>query len=125
MHWITGDSAVCALLATGLKIEFEKTKVNYYGWGPAANAIFNIKTTTDTEKWYKNEVVNMTNNRTTTYYLTAMNSELQVGHGMCAGAITFDDTSSYKVRFTPMSIDGATLNTTDWIRFNSPYLNAE
>ena len=42
---------------------------------------------------------------------------------MCAGAFTFSEKGKYKVRFTPMNTNGKSLETTDWITFESPYMN--
>lgn len=122
VHWITSDKKVNDSINSNLKIEFEKTEVIYLGCGPATNAIFNIKNHSDSEIWYKTEVVNLTNNKTIIYYIKDLNGKLNVGHGMCAGAFTFDKTSKYKVRFTPTNIDGAILNDTEWLTFDSPYL---
>ncbi|SHJ25627.1 hypothetical protein SAMN04488096_1224 [Mesonia phycicola] len=42
---------------------------------------------------------------------------------MCSGAFAFKKEGKYKVRFTPMNIDGKKSTTTDWITFESPFMN--
>lgn len=125
VHWVTSDLKNCKPINPNLKIEFQKTEVKEYGCGNSVNAIFSIKNNTDIEVWYKTEVVNLTNNRNNTYYIKEWKGKLNVGHGMCAGAFSFDLSSRYKVRFTPMNTDGRTLNTTDWIEFENPNSNTK
>ena len=122
VHWITNNSKECEPINTNLNIEFIKTEVIQYGCGPSVNAIFNVKNSSGGEIWYKTEVTNLSNNRTNTYYIKDFDGKLNVGHGMCAGAFAFDRNSKYKVRFTPMNIDGKAINTTDWIEFENPFL---
>jgi len=40
---------------------------------------------------------------------------------MYARTFTFKRKGTYKVRFTPMNIDGKSLETTDWKIFESPF----
>ena len=51
----------------------------------------------------------------------ANNNKLKVGHGMCSGAFIFKQKGKYKVRFTPMNIDGQELTKTEWKTFESPF----
>jgi hypothetical protein len=122
VYWKTNDLKTFETLDSNLKIEFEKTKVIYYGCGPSVNAIFKTSTSSESEIWYKTEVYNMTDNSTEIYFIKDSNRILNVGHGMCGGAFDFDRTSKYKVRFTPMNIDGNKTTTTEWFEFENPYL---
>ncbi len=120
VYWKTTDKKFATILNSNLKIEFEKTEVEFYGCGPSVNAIFNVKNKSVTKVWYKTEVINITTNKKTIYYIKEWDKKLAVGHGMCAGAFTFYEKGKYKVRFTPMNTDGQTLKTTEWTTFNSP-----
>jgi hypothetical protein len=122
VHWKTNNQKTYETLDSNLQIEFEKTEVIYYGCGPSVNAIFNTSNSSDSEIWYKTEVFNMSSNSTKIYYIKDWNGKLNVGHGMCAGAFDFDRTSKYKVRFTPMNIDGNKTTATKWFEFKNPYL---
>ncbi|WP_299256388.1 hypothetical protein [uncultured Aquimarina sp.] len=120
VFWKTAEEKSLASLNLNLSLEYEKTEVEYYGCGPSANAIFKIKNKLTSETWYKTEVMNL--NSKTTFYIKERNGHLYVGHGMCAGAFTFDRKGQYKVRFTPMNIDGKSLKTTEWKTFDSPFM---
>lgn len=123
VFWKTTDKKSFELLNSKLKIEFEKTEFKLYGCGPSANAIFKIKNNTDSEVWYRTEVVELSTNQKTVFLIKEWNGKLNVGHGMCSGAFTYNRKGIYKVRFTPMNIDGKSLKTTDWKTFESPFLN--
>jgi hypothetical protein len=123
VYWKTINKKTIEPLNPNLKIEFEKTEVIHYGCGPSANAIFNVKNKGKSEIWYKTEVIDLSTNGKTIYYIKEWNGKLNVGHGMCAGAFIFNKKGKYKVRFTPMNIDGETLETTDWKTFESPFTN--
>ena len=123
VFWKTTNEKSIAHLNSSLQIKFQKTKVIHYGCGPSANAIFEIKNKSESEIWYKTEVVNLANNKKTTYYIKEWNGKLTVGHGMCSGAFTYSAKGMYKVRFTPLNIDGKTLKNTEWTVFESPFKN--
>ena len=123
VYWITNTSKTSNPIDPNIKIELDKTEFILYGCGPAANAIFNIKNNFSKEVWYKTEVMNLSNNETHLYYIKEFEGKLKVGHEMCAGAFSYDRSSDYKVRFTPMNIDGKATKTTSWFKFKNPYLN--
>lgn len=122
VYWITTNLKESKAINPNLNIEFNKTEIIQYGCGPSVNAIFNVKNNSGGEIWYKTEVINLSNNRTNTYYIKDLDGKLNVGHGMCAGAFAFDRSSKYKVRFTPMNIDGKEIDVTNWIEFENPFL---
>ena len=124
VFWKTTDKKYLPAINSNLTVEFEKTEVAYYGCGPSAKAIFNIKNKTEAEIWYKTEVVELSSNKKTTYYIKQWNEKLSVGHSMCSGAFTFNLKGKYNVRFTPMNTDGKTLKTTEWKTFESPFTNS-
>ena len=123
VYWKTTDNKSVASLNLNLSLEFEKTEVILYGCGPAANTIFNIKNKSNSEIWYKTELVDLKTYSKTTFYIKEWNGQLHVGHGMCSGAFTYNNKGTYKVRFTPMNTDGKSLKTTDWKIFESPFMN--
>jgi hypothetical protein len=123
VYWKTTEKKALENLNSNLKVEFENTEVMHYGCGPSANAIFNVKNKSGSEIWYKTELVEINTNKKTVYYIKEWNETLNVGHGMCSGAFTFNRKGKYKVRFTPMNTDGKSLKTTDWKTFESPFMN--
>jgi len=123
VYWKTTDKKMLDHLSPNLTLEFEKTDVIHYGCGPEANAIFKIKNNVASEIWYKTEVIEKETHKKTVFYIKECYGKLLVGHDMCAGAFTFKRKGEYKVRFTPMNIDGIPLKTTDWTTFQSPFEN--
>ncbi len=120
VYWKTTDKKSAEPLNPELKAVFDKTEVVPFGCGPSSNAIFDVKNQSNSEVWYKTEVIDLATNEKTIYYLREWDGKLQVGHGMCSGAFTFSEKGKYNVRFTPMNTDGKSLNTTEWITFESP-----
>ena len=123
VYWKTTDKKELETLNSNLNVEFEKTEVIHYGCGPSANAIFDVKNKSESEIWYKTEVVDLSTNNKKVFYIKEWNGKLNVGHGMCSGAFTYKNKGKYKVRFTPMNTDGKSLKTTDWTTFESPFMN--
>lgn len=121
VQWKTSSREKKSKLNPNLALEFEKNELKHYGCGPASYAIFDIKNANESEVWYKTEVAEIETNTSTTFYLFERFGQVSVGHGMCAGGFTFQESHKYKVRFTPMNSDGESLETTDWIPFDSPY----
>ncbi|WP_416442708.1 hypothetical protein ACH3O9_17850 [Leeuwenhoekiella sp. A16] len=124
VYWKTTDKKALKTLNSTLNIEFDKTEVILYGCGASANAIFNVKNKSNFEIWYKTEVIYLNTNGKKVFYIQELNGKLNVGHGMCAGAFTYDYKGKYKVRFTPMNTDGKSLPATDWKTFESPFMNS-
>ncbi|WP_066219844.1 hypothetical protein [Formosa haliotis] len=123
VYWKTTDKKELETLNSNLKVEFENTEVIHYGCGPSAYAIFKVKNKSESEIWYKTEVVDLSTNLLKCFYIKEWNGKLNVGHGMCAGAFTYNNKGKYKVRFTPMNTDGKLLTTTSWTTFESPFMN--
>lgn len=112
-------------LNSEFNIKFENTEVEYYGCGPAAYAIFDLENSSGMEIWYKTEVYDIENKTSTVFIIKEWKGKLSVGHGMCSGGFTFNGDGNYKVRFTPMNIDGNKMKTTEWFTFESPYKNSK
>ncbi len=123
IYWQTSEIKNATSISSGLELNFEKTEVVHYGCGPSANAIFNIKSSNGIEIWYKTELIEVSTNTKTTFYLLERENKLNVGHGMCGGGFIFKNNGKYKVRFTPMNTDGEKGKVTDWEIFESPFTN--
>lgn len=121
IYWKTTDEKSSPTLNSDLEVKFKKTEVIQFGCGPSANAIFNVKNKSQLDTWHKTEVVDINTNDKAVYYLKESDGKINVGHGMCSGAFTFNKGNKYKVRFSPMNNDGKQLKTTDWTEFNSPF----
>ena len=121
--WETTEKENSDLLSSNLKIEFNKTIVEHFGCGPSANAEFNVVNSNNSEIWYKTEVIEISTGKKTEFYLTIDENKIDVGHGMCSGAFTYNNKGKYKVRFKPMNADGKELQITEWLEFKSPFEN--
>ncbi len=121
VEWRTSSRAKVSKLNRKLGLEFIKNELNHYGCGPASYAVFDIINADESEAWFKTEVVEIETNTLTTFYLVERMGNVEVGHGMCSGGFKFKDSHQYKVRFTAMNSDGDSLETTDWVEFDSPY----
>ncbi|MFD2568724.1 hypothetical protein [Pseudotenacibaculum haliotis] len=125
IYWKTSNTKRLSPLDSNLEISFLKTKVIEYGCGPEANAIFSVQNKSQSEIWFKTEVLDTKTGKIKVFYTFDRKGKLNVGHGMCAGAFSFNSKTKYKVRFTPLNTDGKELPTTNWYVFNSPYDNAK
>lgn len=123
IFWETNEDENTELLNPNLKLKFDKTDVIHYGCGPSANAIFEVNNLSKSETWFKTEVIEISTNTKTTFYITSYENKINVGHGMCSGAFTFKNNGKYKVRFTAMNTDGKELKSTEWTTFESPFKN--
>lgn len=125
VYWKTTNKKDLETPISNLNVEFEKSEVILYGCGPSVNAMFNVKNKSESEIWYKTEFVNLTTNESNIYYLKDIEGKLRVGHGMCSGAFSYPNNGKYKVRFTPMTPDGFSFPTTDWMTFKRPSLEPQ
>ncbi|RKM93070.1 hypothetical protein D7036_22485, partial [Aquimarina sp. BL5] len=83
VNWKTTNQKKAELPNSDLKIDYIKTEIISYGCGPSVNAVFNVKNKSEIEIWYKTELVDLSSNENTIYYIKANNVDLNVGHGMC------------------------------------------
>ncbi len=120
VFWKTSITKNENFLNSNLKIVFEKNESILYGCGPSSNAIFKVKNKKTSEIWFRTEVINLSTNNKTTYFIREWNGDINVGHGMCSGAFIFDKKGKYKVRFTPMNTDGKMNKMTKWYTFDNP-----
>ncbi len=114
VYWKTGTKRFADDLEANIDFKFQEMEFEMYGCGSSEYAVYNIENKPDFEVWYKIEVVDIKTNKKTTYYLSGWKGKVNVGHGMCAGAFRFDRGGRYKIRFTPMNIDGYYQKTTIW-----------
>jgi hypothetical protein len=125
VFWKTSEKENSDLITPNLNLKFEKTDVVHFGCGPSANAIFDVNNSSESEIWFKTEVIEISTNTKTTFYLTSYDNKINVGHGMCSGAFTFKKNGKYKVKFTAMNIDGKEIKPTEWTTFESPYKSSQ
>jgi hypothetical protein len=92
-----------------------------YGCGPAMSVNFDFPVKDNSEIIVKTTVKNIKSRIETTYYIVPHNSQITVGHGMCSGAFTYDDSNDYEAEFSFMDASG---NLTGWtgerIKFTKP-----
>ena len=99
-----------------------KDKTNLYGCGPSVFVEFKLSVDEESLVLIKTELVEISSGKSTIYYLPlSESSKLNVGHGMCSGAFKYKREKSYKIRFSPIDINGNDSDTwTEWIAFESP-----
>lgn len=81
--------------------ETKKTFVSY-GCGPATWVYFSVAGIDSSKLYLRTTVKSLESNIVTTYILPIENGQVQVGHGMCAGAFRFKHSGRYEVTFTLM-----------------------
>lgn len=122
VQWTTSNLSKNKLLNKNINFIFNGNKVSDYDHTTSVNATFLIKNKLSPIYWVKTEVVSIKTNESTTYYLflNEIDEELIVGHNICSGAFSYAIDGSYKVRFTPMNLDGRSTLTTDWFLYDNP-----
>lgn len=101
---------------------FAKTTFDMFGCGPAMYAIFDAQIRDASEVWIKTQVMDITAQKSYTYYLRSKGGKIKIGHGMCSGEFSFMKKHEYKVRFSLQSIYGKTREQwTQWISFKNPW----
>jgi len=92
-----------------------------FGCGPAMSVNFNFSVKDSSEVIIKTTVKCIKSGVETTYYIQAENKQISVGHGMCSGAFTYDESNDYEIEFSFMDASG---NLTTWtgkrIKFTKP-----
>lgn len=104
---------------TSIPTESKKV-LEYYGCGPESYVIFNHSVNDSSEFLIKTTVANLSTNETTTYYLTTIENEIYVGHGMCSGAFKLNNGQEYEVTFAILDASGNKGNPTNKILFKAP-----
>ncbi len=121
LYWITNSTATISELSSNSTITHTKSVVTPFGCGPAVFAIFDISTKQQQETWHRTELLDVSTNTKSVYYIQPYNNKISVGHNMCSGAFSFNRKGIYKVRFRPINSDGKASTATDWITFKSPF----
>ncbi|WP_298422901.1 hypothetical protein [uncultured Kordia sp.] len=121
LYWITSTEEYGKTFSTPVSATYKTSRVEYYGCGPEANAIFDVKNDPSKKTWYRTELLDVSTNTTSVYYIQSYNNKISVGHDMCSGAFSFNRKGMYKVRFTPINSDGKAARATNWITFKSPF----
>lgn len=95
-----------------------------YGCGPEIEVIFSCDVIDKSEFLIKAVLTKLKTNRVVEYYLTPSKNKIYVGHDMCSGAFTFDESDEYEIDFSLLDASG---NFTPWegkeIRFYKPIDN--
>lgn len=100
---------------------FAKTTFDMFGCGPEMYAIFDTQIKNASKVWIKTQVMDITTQKSYTYYLRSKGGKIKIGHGMCSGEFSFMKKHQYKVRFSLQSISGKTRGPwTQWISFKNP-----
>lgn len=125
LYWITSTEEYGKTFSTPVSATYKDSHVEYYGCGPEAHATFDLKNDPSKKTWYRTELLDVSTNITSVYYIQSYNNKISVGHGMCSGAFSFSGKGMYKVRFTPVNSDGKAATATNWITFKSPFAGSE
>ena len=99
---------------------YKESKFTGFGCGPAKYGIFNAEISDDSYVMVETELRAAGQTTSNTYLIPIQESLIKVGHGMCSGGFTFDDTGKYEVRFRLNDICGNHNNWTAWITFDAP-----
>jgi hypothetical protein len=101
-------------------------KLEHFGCGPAKSVIFSNPAKDNSEIIVKTTVKNLQTGKETTYYIKTDGDKINVGHGMCSGAFTYDDNDYYDIEFSFMDASG-NLNawTGERIEFTRPVKETE
>lgn len=121
----TTDKIINITNINKIKYKFEKTNYIEYGCGPAVFADFKLIDSPEKDIFYKTELVDINTNKKSIYYLKSNKQKLSIGHGMCAGEFSFIKKHKYKIKFTPINTNGSLGQSSKWISFQNPYLNAK
>ncbi|WP_343632563.1 hypothetical protein [Fluviicola sp.] len=98
----------------------EKDKsLTHFGCGPSIHVNFKMDVKEQSEFLVKTTVKNRKTGTETIYYIGGKEG-LSIGHGMCSGAFTFDDSLEYEAKFQLMDASGNISEETDWIAFTKP-----
>lgn len=101
--------------------KFTEGSYQMYGCGPAVNAFFSYSAIDNSEILIKTVVKNLSTGLETTYYLKPDSNTIAVGHSMCSGAFTFDNSDVFEVEFSLFDESGnITTWTGDKIKFKRP-----
>jgi len=84
------------------KIKESGKSYEVYGCGPTTYVIFDCNALDNGELLCKTTLKNLKTGQVQVYYLPVENGKIQVGHGMCFGAFSFEENTTYKVGFEIM-----------------------
>ncbi|WOI22292.1 hypothetical protein [Nonlabens ulvanivorans] len=122
VQWRTSNLSKNKPLSKNINFIYSRNTFSDYDHTESANAIFLIKNKSSSIYWVKTEVVSTITNVSTVYYLylNETDEKLSVGHNICSGAFNYSIEGRYKVRFTPMNLDGDSIGTTEWYSYDNP-----
>ncbi len=122
VQWRTSNLSKNKSLSKSVNFIYSGNTFSDYDHTESANAKFLIKAELSPIYWVKTEVVSTKTNESTIYYLyvNETDEELRIGHNICSGAFSYNSKGRYKVRFTPMNLDGKSTLTTEWFLYDNP-----
>ena len=100
--------------------EEQKKTIDLFGCGPASWVYFNVQALDNSEFYVRIQVKSQVSGITTEYILNPENGQIMVGHGMCSGAIYFENGRQYEIRFQLVDQSGNKSTFTKPIKFTSP-----
>lgn len=96
--------------------------VQWFGCGPAVNAIFTLQAQDGSDVVAFVEVQEIGKNIVNAFLVDFNNNEITVGQNMCSGAFVYERHKKYKVRFKLFDLCGNQSDEpTAWIDITSPY----
>lgn len=104
---------------TNIPTEQKKT-IKLFGCGPASWVYFNVPALDNSEFYVRIQVKNQSSGIKTEYILNPENGLIRVGHGMCSGAVYFENCRQYEIRFQLVDQSGNKSSFTKVISFTSP-----
>lgn len=112
VEWTVMDEGDAVPPAWEIKPTLIGTDVVHYGCGPAEFASFKLSVKDDSPVLVRVSVTGKSSGINTIYYLDITGkNELEIGHGMCSGAFTFETDKEFDVRFDLLDAAG---NVTTW-----------
>ncbi len=112
--WKTKNEKQVALLDSNIRINYKKVYI--YGGLTKDNGwyIFGVNKHSKSEVFYKTEVVDLKTKKKRVFYKTEDEGQIHIEEDVCSSYCLFKYKRKYKIRFTPMNIDGVPLKPTKW-----------
>lgn len=102
--------------------EVKKTRVEY-GCGPAEWVYFKIPSENNSAVFVRAILKHISTGKTTTLLLLLENGSVKIGHGMCSGMISFNDSEIFQIKFSLVDISGNNSNWSKAILFSKPKIS--
>jgi len=102
---------------------FVESVCTFWGCGPEMYALFEGEINEDSEALIKTKFTNLQTKESRVYYLRIKENKIEVGHGMCSGAFTFDEDKNkkFEVSFALLDASGNESGYSSAIEFKNPF----